>query len=387
MLTNNSVLVENIRPTKTIMCVQRNAEKVVPTEETQVKSNLASFGDDIGKTTNKVTAMYDVQSLYEPGSLEYDTLEYRIMSGQLYQQNCIDKIKGIVCNPMPRSWYDYHANALPEDATEEQIAEREFNLRILADRKPYFMTYIYPTLRKEYRDYMKSVEAKCVRTFRMSLQELLAVPESEQTDEQREFIHYYRRRLPVGDHHCTMNRICRKIEEMFDGKMKQWTEEPFDYRIMKSEAAEYTPRQFAQIRQIYERHNEWLQEIAEKRAYRKLFSDETADAKISQNLFWQKCMGVCSNAETLTNMILDLCYTRSGSREFVWDICWNTIVSTLAARHGGIVQFPARDPDGEIGYNGMRFSMRQAAWVWKDVEEELSERDYLEREGMGEEGD
>lgn len=90
MLTNNRILVENIRPTRTIFCVQRNAEKVIPTEEVLIKSNLASFGDDIGKTTNKVTSMYDVQSLYEPGSIEYETLDYRIMSGQLYQQNCID---------------------------------------------------------------------------------------------------------------------------------------------------------------------------------------------------------------------------------------------------------------------------------------------------------
>jgi len=90
MLTDNEVLVDNIRPTRTIFCIQRNATKVEPTEEILIKSNLASFGDDIGKTTNKVTAMYDVQSLYEPGSREYETLEYRIMSGQLYQQNCID---------------------------------------------------------------------------------------------------------------------------------------------------------------------------------------------------------------------------------------------------------------------------------------------------------
>ena len=89
-LTDNRILVDNIRPTRTIFCIQRNAEKVVPTEDTQVKSNLASFGDDIGKTTNKVTAMYDVQSYYPKGSVEYDTLEYRIQSGQLYQQNCID---------------------------------------------------------------------------------------------------------------------------------------------------------------------------------------------------------------------------------------------------------------------------------------------------------
>ena len=87
MLTDDQVIVQHVRPTRTIFCVQRNAEKVVPTEDVLIKSNLASFGDDIGKTTNKVTAMYDVQSLFEPGSLEYDTLEYRIMSGQLYQQN------------------------------------------------------------------------------------------------------------------------------------------------------------------------------------------------------------------------------------------------------------------------------------------------------------
>lgn len=89
-LTDNSVMLNNLPETKTIMCIQRNATKHVPTEDILIASNLASFGDDIGKTTNKVTAMYDVQSQYDPGSDEYETLAYRIMSGQLYQQNCID---------------------------------------------------------------------------------------------------------------------------------------------------------------------------------------------------------------------------------------------------------------------------------------------------------
>ena len=60
------------------------------TEELLVKANLASFGDDIGKTTNYITSMYDVQAQYEPGSVEYETLAYRIQSGQLFQQNCIN---------------------------------------------------------------------------------------------------------------------------------------------------------------------------------------------------------------------------------------------------------------------------------------------------------
>jgi len=89
-LTDNKVMLESLPETKTIYCVQRNATKVIPTEEALIASNLASFGDDIGKTTNKVTAMYDVQSVYDVDSDEYKILEYRIMSGQNYQQNAID---------------------------------------------------------------------------------------------------------------------------------------------------------------------------------------------------------------------------------------------------------------------------------------------------------
>ena len=384
MLTDNKILVENIRPTKTIMCVQRNAEKIVPTETTQIASNLASFGDDIGKTTNKVTSMYDVQSLYDQDSLEYRTLEYRIMSGQLYQQNCIDKIKGIVCNPMPRSWYDYHANALPEDATEEQIAAREFNLRILADRKPYFMQYIYPTLRKEYKAYMKSVETKCIREFRMSLQELLNLSEDELTEDQAKFIAYYRRRLPVSDNNCVMNRICRKFEALFDGKMKQWTEEPFDYTIMKS-GAEYTPRQFSEIKKIYDRHGEWIEEMHVRAQRSRMTPDGQGDEELWQAWFKRQCQDVCSNREILCDIVLDICYRKSSSKEFAWDIVSHDIIENLVRRRDGTFFYPARDADGDFEYAGMRFTMKPAQWI--DQEEELIEGNSIEREGMGEGGD
>lgn len=82
-LTNNRVLVENIRPLPTIFCAQRTAQKIEVTEEDLVQSNIASFGDDIGKTTNWITSMYDVQSLFDKDSDEYKTLDFRIMSGQL----------------------------------------------------------------------------------------------------------------------------------------------------------------------------------------------------------------------------------------------------------------------------------------------------------------
>lgn len=87
LLTDNKVLVENYRPLPAIMCAQRNATKVEITEELLIQSNIDSFGDDIGKTTNWITTMFDVQSQYESESEEYKVLDYRIKCGQLYQQN------------------------------------------------------------------------------------------------------------------------------------------------------------------------------------------------------------------------------------------------------------------------------------------------------------
>lgn len=88
--TDNKILVENIRPLPALMCMQRRAEKMVATEEDLIQSNINSFGDDIGRTTNWITSMFDVQAQFDPDSDEFKELDYRIMCGQHYQQNSID---------------------------------------------------------------------------------------------------------------------------------------------------------------------------------------------------------------------------------------------------------------------------------------------------------
>lgn len=89
MLTDNRVLVDNLVELPAIMCVQRKAKKCVPTELDLIQSNIDSFGDDIGKITNRITSMFDVISQFEKGTKEYEALDYRIKCGQLFQQNAI----------------------------------------------------------------------------------------------------------------------------------------------------------------------------------------------------------------------------------------------------------------------------------------------------------
>lgn len=90
MCTDNPILLRNTKNSPTIVCSQKSAKKKVPDEEDIIAANKLAFNDDIGTITNRVTSMFEVQAGYDPDSSEYRELEYRIMCGQLLQQNSID---------------------------------------------------------------------------------------------------------------------------------------------------------------------------------------------------------------------------------------------------------------------------------------------------------
>ena len=364
LLTDNKVLVNNYRPLQTIMCAQRNATKVEVTEEHLIQSNIDSFGDDIGKTTNWITTMFDVQASFPPESKEYQTLEYRIMCGQLYQQNAIDKAKGIIAKPMPKEWYDRAANRITEGLSEEEIARREFNLSILADKKPYFMRYIYPNLMSQYNTYIKNTDKKCIREFRQSIDELLSKNKSELTEAEAEFVSYYYQRMPVGIHDCVMNKICRRFEDEFDGYfLKNISDTEFDYSIMKS-GQDYTTTQYNTISRLYEQYTKRLQEYMQYSKRERIDEDESASKRsLMVQDFKVECQRACSNAAQLCDIILDLCYSRNGSKQFCWDICSEEIIYNLLIHNNNTIYFPTKNDDGDIEFCGKRFSLESKGGI------------------------
>ena len=89
MCTDNPIILKNTLNSPTIICLQKNAEKIIPTEKDIIAANKLAFNDDIGVVTNYITSMIEVQSGFPVDSVEYQVLAYRIMCGQLYQQNTI----------------------------------------------------------------------------------------------------------------------------------------------------------------------------------------------------------------------------------------------------------------------------------------------------------
>lgn len=353
MLTDNDVLVRKLQPLPALMCAQRKATKRISSDDDFIRSNIESFGNDIGQTTNWITSMFEVRSKYEKGSEEYDILSYRIRCGQLYQQNAIDKAKGILCKPMPRSWHSRHDAAKIDD---EHV--RELSRSIVADKKPYFMCYIYPALMKQYNTYIKNTDRNALREFQMTVEEMCEIPESERTERQNEFLSYFYQKMPVGIGDCVMNKICRRFENAFDGYIgKHNAAVKFDYRFMRS-GAEYTPKQYNTIRRLRDDYNRRLSSYAVLADYERIDEyDSYANLSMMNEEFRKECSVVCPDSRALCDIILDICYTKSSTKRFAWSMCGEEIIHNLLDANDGRISFPVIDACGELEYCGNRFTV------------------------------
>lgn len=353
MLTDNRVLINKLDSQPALMCAQRKADKKIPTEEDFVRSNIESFGNDIGRTTNWITSMFEVRSKFKKDSEEYRILSYRIKCGQLYQQNAIDKAKGIVCKPMPRTWYDHFAVNKIESEEDKKLFRS-----MVADRKPYFMRYIYPTLMKEYNTYIRNANKNALREFHLPILEMKEYPNEQLSSSQKDFLRNFEYYMPVGIGNCAMNKICKRFEQEFDGYVRKHSSAvEFDYRFMKSKEY-YSNSQFKSIKKLYEDFNKKLQRYAILADYERIDKgDIYAERSIMNDEFKRECSIICQNRDALCSIVLDICYKQSTTKKFAWSVCGSDIIRNLLEDNNNTISFPVIDSNGDIEYCGNKFFM------------------------------
>lgn len=355
--TSNKVLVENTTTLPSIQCIQYKASKCVPTEDDIVKSNLNGFGNAVGSITNKVTSMYEVAARFPRDSEEYKTLQYRAKCGQLYQQAEIDKIKGIKAKPMPSAWIDWFASKPDENDNEQLAAWKTFQRSIVADRKPYFFRYVYPSDNSKWISYKKDTEFKALMVFGKELGELLS--SINPTDEEREFIENYYKRMPLGIAPCTINRICWKIEKTFQKEDLTAVEE-FDYQLLKSNEFEYDSKKYKNLKMLYGQYKK------DRRDFDKIIHSQKLDSHETHILrnnilteFVRSTSYICPNKTELCDILLDICYEDSlTNKRFVWELCGDVIVENLLKKKDYKFEIPVQtDSDGSFVFAGKNFKM------------------------------
>lgn len=252
---------------------------------------------------------------------------------------------------MPKEWHDRHsANKISNKR------KREFYRDIVADKKPYFMRYIYPPLMKQYNTYIKNTNKNALREFQMTVEELYRLPINQSTERQREFIKYFEYKMPVSTNDCVMNKICRRFESEFDGHIgKHNSSVSFNYRIMRGDA-EYAAKQYTAIKHIYDGYNKRLANYSVFADYERV-SDEDSFMTLStmSSEFKKECIKICPNRDTLCNIILDICYTKSATRKFAWSMCGADIIHNLLKKNNNLISYPTLCEDGDITFAGDRF--------------------------------
>ena len=361
--TNNPTVLKGIQVQPAIVSLQKSAQKHLCSEPLFIESNKMSFGSEIGAITNRSTSMFARLANFEPGSREYEELMYRIQCCIQYQQNEIDKSKGIVSKTFPAEWYQLKPNLVTEEDDEETIAQKEFNQRILVDKKPYFMNYVYPTRGQEYKKYIDTSNRKALFQFNLTLEDLLhKESEGTLTEEESLFLHYYHLLMPCDLSPCVMNQICFAVEDAFKGYvLAQNKQIPFDYTILKS-GNTYSQSAYRRVKDLYELYVKIVERAKTAHKTFKKQSNEQHNLelmKIRVN-FKQEALKLCSNEEELTDMMIDFCYGTGKSKRFVWDVFGEQIVRNLKAKRGSY-SFPVQCEAGEseFKFKGLDFKMVQ----------------------------
>lgn len=297
--------------------------------------------------------MFDVLASLEKDSKEYNILMDRIICGQAYQQESIDKIKGIKAKEMPKTWYNYKDIKNDDTLSEE---DQELNIKLMVNKKPYFFIYNYPHLYTKYNKFIKDVNNNSIIRFGMNLENLKE--KENKTDEEIIFLKSVDCKNPVFMNKSLMNRLCWRIEKEFKNvKLKVRDNSEFDYSIYKTDK-KYQPKLKKEIEMLYKEYKKQQRQYGQTNSVH--MSKETKEEKRKTFLetFKIKASEICPNEEDLCNIVLDISY-KNASKQFAWDICGEQIIHNLLEKNNNTYKYPMLDDNGNIEWNGYRFTMRE----------------------------
>ena len=345
-----------------VICLQNSVPKVVcDTEHFQMSDRqmINSKVENVGVITNRATAIEGVKAKFPVGSKEWLELEYRVQACIMKSQDSIDAAKGIdIPFGFPKSWIDYKACKINDNDTPEEKERKEFYGRIVADKKPLFMTEVYPNLKKERDALRKKENMRCLTRYGRKLDEVL---ENPLTDEEKETVKFYHIFNPVDESPCLMNKVFKFVEEEFKNfKCENIKKEEYA-KLLKTDRG-YPKRLLKQLDDLYLDYV-YINDMAR---YRSSVLKETGNDKASvmvaiENELKEKAYAIHNNQEELCNAIVDYVYGNSKvSKNFLWFICGEQLIDNLLKKYNYTVSYPVMVGDDEpydFEYKGLKFKM------------------------------
>jgi len=358
--TNNEQFINGVYPDQRVVtyAVKKPVKKLF-TEDDLFVTDTFSFGTQIGQITNTTSTFVGMMAMFDKDTREYKQLADRVKAGCAAQSRQIDKTKigenvktlGSVC----KMWQ--HIDNAKD--TPEEIEQKMFYNRILADKKPYFFKYKYKALNKELNEYNKKNDENSQVRFGKTLKQLLDTPKDERTPEEVEFIYYYDKFFPVIDSNCVMNRICKYIEGIdFHIKQKVRNSSDFDYKVLLSQNFTLNNKLYAQVKTTVEKTFKEWEELTKSRKVGKVeksLGSANIQAKFEREvecgILKQKLEEIVLNEEQLANYLVYLFYVDkpSFSKSTLWMLAGKQIYENVKSKHSSF-NFPIKDENGALSF-------------------------------------
>ena len=345
--TSNQILINGIyKDEPAIDCEGKSSNKISNISRQQfIDCIYKSFGNKVGSVTNVGSSCYNKIALFEEDSEEYKELDYRIKCIQYYQQECIDSAKnGTPPKPLPSYW------------TNDSDDVEQLYKNTLVDKKPYYFIYIYNTLKAEYNKFLKSVNCKCYMKFGMSYEELLK--KSDRTLEEEDLVNWGEKINPISKNDCVVNKIASIVEKEFDNKKISVEAKEFDYSIYYTDDGIGTTTELNKLTKLAKELSSLSQSQCVQAKYNGDKENNANDRIAFKNYVKTAFSLIIPNENILLNSLVYLAYEKNKIGKWVlWNVCDDMIINNLLKKNNNIIHYPIKDEQGNIIYDGKRFSM------------------------------
>lgn len=338
--TNNPVFIRCKRKDDMPVCYEKQqVETKRITLGNQIKTDCKGLDTKVGLITNYSTSMYALLANFENKEEAYNELYKRILITRKLQGEEIDKIKGTAPPKIPSYWHK--KQVVKEDDTEKIKQEKYFNNSLLANKKPYFFIWLYPSLKKEYEQYCKSFNSICLRKFGCSIKELLY--KENKSKQELELYYQYQKYNPVIEANCSMNILCKEFEKLErnikyslknDTILNQYADKNIDF-----DNKELVLKKVYNLVKGYKTHKKlkYLDNIFEEEETTLFNQIYYKQKEYIKTTYQRELYKMFSNARDLFDVLCMMCEKYNMNYEVIWEIMQDDIVEVIPEYNSMVV--------------------------------------------------
>ena len=324
--------------------------KNIINEDKLYLADINTMGSHIGWITNLGTTLYSLLPLFKKDSLEYKEIISRLIIIRKCQGNEIDRGKGILVKPLPKwdKWIQ-----VTDKMTEIEKNDSNFKNKLIINRRPRFMIYLYPEYMRKYKNHQDIYQNYCESFYGYSLEDL--INKQDKSNYEKEIYKKYQEFNPYIDSESIMGIICAYMENSINEIKLNLKDGDLDISCLFN--SKYLPVDNQKLNLMQNAYKQFRS--IKEGIYNYNDTTESIGNKIVELNNW--CYeNISNNSAELANLSLQVSYKEYsgiGNRDFCWKVFGKEIIENLIENGYDRAKVPLVDKFGNIHYLGKRYSL------------------------------